>query len=181
MDINIGVRKALLAMHMHKKDITQISQLVEIRDAVHADIEKLLNAQNITFPDDPSNFLQHDFELALKDRRYSIIVAEYKGEFAGYTISHDKQFRPWTSANNLIVLKEYFGNSIGSRLLNELIARSNRPYCRLFVEKKNRKAISLYKKYGFFKMGSRKDHYEDGDDALIMLMYIWGKQKITAL
>ena len=38
----------------------------------------------------------------------------------------------------------------------------------LEVDQENKKAINLYRKAGFFKIGLRKKYYNDGSDALVM-------------
>lgn len=149
----------------------KFGKFIDIRIASLEDVDCLISAQNTTFPNDPTNLDVTGFKKAITDPKHTIMVGYYKGEFAGYAIMCNRRFRPWTSGDNLIILKEYFGKSIGAYLVWAAIKDSKRPFLRLFVEKKNKGAIRLYRKFGFFKMGVKKNHYENGDDALIMLKY----------
>ena len=75
---------------------------------------------------------------------------------------------------NIIVRKDLRKNGIGSKLLEKLIEESQNEHASsltLEVNQNNIPAISLYKKYGFNILGTRKKYYNNTDDAIIMTLY----------
>ena len=72
----------------------------------------------------------------------------------------------------IAVLPEYRRNYLGEALLVTLLHQCYRDmikYITLEVRVSNTAAISLYKKYGFKSLGTRKGYYQDNnEDALIM-------------
>ena len=73
---------------------------------------------------------------------------------------------------NIAVSPDYRRKHIGEALLTTIIDecyRNMAKYITLEVRVSNKPAISLYEKYGFKSLGSRKGYYQDNnEDALIM-------------
>lgn len=66
-----------------------------------------------------------------------------------------------------ISVKENFRRAgVGGELLKSVLAIKTELF--LEVRESNTQAISLYKKYGFNSVGSRKKYYPDGENAIIM-------------
>jgi [ribosomal protein S18]-alanine N-acetyltransferase len=60
---------------------------------------------------------------------------------------------------------------LGSILMSELLAKAvARQITRVFLEvsELNKKAIALYKKFGFLKIDTRKNYYKNGENAWVM-------------
>lgn len=146
---------------------------ISINLATPKDAQQIFNAQVSAFPEDLSNLSVDEIRSATEDAEHSIYVATYKGVFSGYFALQCKKLRPWVSGNALVVLKEYSGRSVGTYLMQKGISNSKRPFMRIFVEKQNAKALRLYNRLGFFKMGQKTNHYENGDDAIIMGIFTW--------
>lgn len=145
-----------------------------IRKAMPKDIKEILEAQFSTFPNDPANLDEEEFARAVSAKNYRLLVAADACRFAGYVIIHNRPYRPWSSLNNLIVLPPYSRKGIGRRLLDEAMKPFQcRPILRLFVESNNSRAIQLYRKAGFVHLQTKKNNYENGDDALIMYKFVW--------
>lgn len=74
--------------------------------------------------------------------------------------------------NNIAVRRAARRNGIGAKLIAELVLLSRQSGLNamtLEVRSKNTAAISLYKKFGFFEQGLRKNYYANPeDDAIIM-------------
>ncbi|MBE5816467.1 MAG: ribosomal-protein-alanine N-acetyltransferase [Clostridiales bacterium] len=74
---------------------------------------------------------------------------------------------------NVAVLPEYRRQGIAQELLEEAIATAKSKgaqYAYLEVRVSNTPAINLYKKYGFYQIGLRKEYYSDNlEDALTMV------------
>ncbi|HIK36380.1 MAG: ribosomal protein S18-alanine N-acetyltransferase [Geminocystis sp.] len=76
----------------------------------------------------------------------------------------------------LAIHPDYQGRGLGSLLLKNLLEEAyNRGLERatLEVAQSNKKAINLYKKFGFKEAGRRKKYYQKtGEDALILWKYL---------
>lgn len=76
---------------------------------------------------------------------------------------------------NVAVDKEYRKRGIGSALINELVnfgKKNNLCFLTLEVRESNKNARSLYSKFGFIKVGERKDYYKEPvENAVLMTKY----------
>lgn len=68
---------------------------------------------------------------------------------------------------DVLIYEEYRKKGYASKLLKNIIDNSNKRII-LEVSVNNKKAINLYKKFGFEEINVRKSYYKDGSDALIM-------------
>lgn len=104
-------------------------------------------------------------------------VADINGEIAGYmgTISVFGE----CSVTNVAVKEKYRNKGIASSLLQRAILNSvflDDEFITLEVRKSNTPAISLYEKFGFRKMGERKNFYRSPtEDAYIYNKYLKGE------
>jgi RimJ/RimL family protein N-acetyltransferase len=80
---------------------------------------------------------------------------------------------------SISVKKEYWGNGIGSAVMEKLISFAKEhgtiKNIGLGVKASNHKAIAMYEKFGFKKVGVHKDYFNvDGnfDDEILMDLYI---------
>ena len=97
-------------------------------------------------------------------------VAENDGRVVGYIgmyITVDT-----ANITNVAVKEEYRRQKVAQKLINCLIEKSNEEkldFITLEVRKSNNPAISLYQKFGFTIVGTRKAYYSDNnEDAYIM-------------
>lgn len=76
---------------------------------------------------------------------------------------------------NVAVDENYRRQGVGSALINTLVTygkRNNFSFLTLEVRESNLKARSLYSKFGFIKVGERKDYYsEPKENAVLMTKY----------
>lgn len=73
--------------------------------------------------------------------------------------------------SNIVVNKNFRKQKIGSQLLEELLklaSSMNIKTINLEVRKSNIPAIKLYEKYGFEVCGTRKNYYNNVEDAILM-------------
>lgn len=68
----------------------------------------------------------------------------------------------------IAVLPQYRGQGKGSALMNMFISRCSREAERIFLEVRasNKAAIALYEKFGFIRIGTRKNYYGDDDGVI---------------
>lgn len=130
-------------------------------------IDDIVNIERLSF-NDPWSRSSFSGELENPAARY--LVAIIGGKVAGYG-------GYWKILNeahitNIAVHPEYRNQGIGSDLLMAMISlalKEGIEAMTLEVRRSNKIAQSIYVKYGFKKVGIRKNYYQDnGEDALIM-------------
>lgn len=115
----------------------------------------------------------------LQNGNARFFVAEISGEIAGYmgTISVYGE----CSVTNVAVKEKFRNKGIASGLIERAILTSilnDDEFITLEVRKSNSPAISLYEKFGFIKMGERKNFYRlPTEDAFIYNKYLKGENK----
>lgn len=166
--------------------------LVEIREARGADAaEMILYNKNVGSETDFLSFDGNTFDIsAEKEARFlerfrsskrDLMLVALDGEkiVANASIEGDRRARYSHRAElSITVLKEYWGKGVGSMLMQKLIEFSKEASYRsiyLDVRADNDRAISLYRKFGFEKMGVYRDYFMvNGScyDAQIMILYL---------
>ncbi len=133
-----------------------------------ADIPRVVEIERQSFPTPwPHDAYTHELK---ENRLASYIVARVDGEivgFAGMWVIMDE-----AHITTIAVDPSYRGQHIGERLLvgliDEALTRRAR-WMTLEVRKSNTTAQTLYKKYGFREIGTRKGYYSDNrEDAVVM-------------
>lgn len=117
-----------------------------------------------------SPWTEEGIKAELTDKTAHFIAAEKDGVSVGYCGMHEVCGECYIA--NIAVLPEYRRKGIAAKLLENLISHceeSSAEFLSLEVRKSNAPAISLYEKFGFEKMGERKDFYSNPkENALIM-------------
>ncbi len=111
------------------------------------------------------------FLKALKNNEKSIfLLAKHNNKIIG-TANFNAETRSRISHRGsfgISVLKDYWGNGVGTMLLNNLLdfAKNSAKVeiVSLEVRSDNLAAIHLYKKFGFKKIGTFKGYFKIGDD-----------------
>jgi ribosomal-protein-alanine N-acetyltransferase len=120
--------------------------------------------------DDFDDFWNYNiFKAELENPNSHYIVAKQNDlivGFAGIWIAVDE-----AHVTNIVVKKSNRGCGIGSLLLENLISMVkslNLKSLTLEVNETNKPAIKLYEKYGFKRVGARKNYYDNKYSAIIM-------------
>lgn len=98
------------------------------------------------------------------------LVAEISGEIAGYVGVHN--ICGEAEITMICVDEKFRGQGIASGLLKELIEhekKENIANINLEVRESNNNAISLYKKFGFYKNGLRINYYEAPKENAVLM------------
>ncbi|RMA97822.1 ribosomal protein S18-alanine N-acetyltransferase [Hydrogenothermus marinus] len=77
--------------------------------------------------------------------------------------------------NLIVVRKDFQGKKIGSFILENFInelKEKNKKTIFLEVDEKNKKAINLYKKFGFEEYSIRKNYYKNKSNAILMRKFL---------
>ena len=116
----------------------------------------------------------------LQDKKSMMFVARHNGKIVGLAAYRSMPRRFSHRANiGISILKDYWGNKIATRLIETMldfaqnVARSK--VISLEVATDNIRAIRLYEKFGFEKIGLFKKYFKVGDeflDAYIMTLYL---------
>jgi len=111
------------------------------------------------------------FESELTTNAYAhLFVLEEKDVIYGYS-------GVWIVSDTATITKvtvrpDYQGRKLGSLLVRDLLERVERAQCAfvsLEVRVSNVRAVQLYRKHGFAKVGIRKHYYSVGEDAIAMV------------
>ena len=138
---------------------------INIYDMTLEDIDSLKDILTIDF-DDFWTFDVLKSEILSNNSKYIVIKndSEILG-FAGIKIILDE-----ADIMNIVVKKAYRNKKIGSLLLDSLVKLSKELSIKsitLEVNEKNLVAFHLYEKFGFKKVGIRKNYYNN-ENAIIM-------------
>lgn len=141
-----------------------------IRGMIEDDIGEVIKIENDTFS---RPWKIHDFLSSIESESNIYLIVEEDGRVVAYC-------GLWGLVgeghiNNVAVDKEYQNKGIAFKMLRELIERGRKKGIRAFtleVRKSNDKAIHIYEKLGFVKIGMRKRFYENPiEDAVVMWLY----------
>lgn len=164
------IRNGLLKLNEDLKTMAVVRPMTEEDVKGVAEVEKECFA---------SPWSEQSLSEELENSNAHFFVAHINGEIAGYigTISVYGE----CSVTNVAVKEKYRNAGIASALLQRAILNSiflGDEFITLEVRKSNTAAISLYEKFGFKKMGERKNFYRlPVEDALIYNKYLKGENE----
>jgi len=141
-----------------------------IRPASAADIDALLQIERHCFSSD--RLSRRSFLRLIRHGHASLQIAlTDAGAAAGYALVLYRRGTRLARLYSLAVLPDYRGLGLAQQLLqeSELAAREqNCIFMRLEVNVHNDSAIALYRRGGYHPIGTIREYYEDGGDALKM-------------
>jgi [ribosomal protein S18]-alanine N-acetyltransferase len=138
-----------------------------IRKMRTIDLPRIMQIELATFT---MPWSESTFRGLLRRTDSDLFVAEMGSTVAGYAVC-------WSVTDqgelgNVAVDKLYRGRGIGTKLVESVVERAaERGVRELFLEvrKSNAGAQNLYKAFGFFEVGKRKNYYlEPVEDAVVM-------------
>lgn len=147
----------------------------DIRPARATDVDALLAIETAVFQTD--RLSRRSFRRLVASPSASVLVASVAGQLGGYCIV---LFRAGSAAGRLYSIATSpaaLGVGIGRALIEaaEKECRSRgRPVLRLEVREDNLRAIAIYEKAGFQRVGEERDYYEDGMTAVRMTKVVSG-------
>ena len=140
---------------------------LEIRKMRSADLPQVMLIEFATFT---MPWSEATFRGLLRRKDSDLIVADMKGEIAGYAVFWAVMDQG--ELGNVAVDDDHRGKGIGSKLIEAIMQRAyERGVKEIFLEvrKSNVRAQDLYKTFGFSEVGRRKNYYlEPLEDALVM-------------
>ncbi len=142
-----------------------------IEKMTSAHIEEIVRLENECFS---SPWSENGLKSELNNNFARFFVAFSDDRIAGYIGSHNVLGEVYIT--NVAVFPEFRRNGVGKALVEFLVDRmktEKAEFVTLEVRKSNIKAISLYEKCGFQKVGERKKFYEKPiEDAILMTNYL---------
>ncbi|MDP4118198.1 MAG: ribosomal protein S18-alanine N-acetyltransferase [Bacillota bacterium] len=140
---------------------------MKIRDMLFADCEEvaMLEKECFSIPWSKTS-LENEFNFGYA----SFLVAEEEEKIIGYVGIHN--ICGVGDITNIAVLPQFRRQKVAEKLLDELVGREKKDGAEsitLEVREGNIPAIGLYKKFGFEKVGMRKDYYPD-ENAILMTL-----------
>lgn len=140
-----------------------------IRVMEKKDLPEVLKLENDLFPESP--WPKEEFIYEMNSNPFSFLfVEESEGVINGfidYWIMYEN-----AQLVNIGVRRDCMRQGIGRKLLNCCIEQAEIAGCEylsLEVRKSNTPAIRLYESAGFLTAADRKNYYEDGEDAWLMV------------
>jgi len=136
-----------------------------------ADLPEVMDLENVLFPDDAWTEGMLRGELAEQPRtRHYLVATDPSGALVGYAglcaVAGDGDVQ------TIGVRQEREGEGIGSALLTALLREAARRGCTglyLEVRADNERAQKLYERFGFERIGLRRNYYQpSGVDAIVM-------------
>ncbi|GAB2914874.1 ribosomal protein S18-alanine N-acetyltransferase [Nonomuraea fastidiosa] len=142
---------------------------MKLRPMTEADLPAVMEIERITFPLDAWSEGMMRGELADMPRTRHYVVALVDDEIVGYAglaAAADQ-----ADVQTIAVLEKHRRSGIGSAMLSELLDEARRRGAReIFLEVRadNPAAQSVYRRFGFEEIGTRRRYYDDGTDAIMM-------------
>lgn len=140
---------------------------IHLRDATVEDIDRLVAIENGAFATD--RISRRSFRRQIASPTLALVVALFDRTVHGYVLVAFRKGAHHARIYSLAVDKVH-GRGVGRQLMAaaEALARE-RGYStvRLEVNEANHRAIGIYERGGYAKIGRREDYYEDGAAALL--------------
>jgi ribosomal-protein-alanine N-acetyltransferase len=145
-----------------------------IRRMNEEDLDAVVQMEKDLFPS--GCWPKKEFLYEMQENPFAwLLVLEEEGEIQGYGdlwIMYEQ-----AQIANIAVARSWQGQGKGSELLQAMIALAAEKGCEtmsLEVRLSNSRALALYEKYGFIQANIRKNYYEDGEDANLMIKPLGG-------
>lgn len=139
----------------------------EIRPATLSDIDALVAVENAVFATD--RISRRSFRQLIEGDTAETFIAEAGGGIRGYAMVLFRQGSGVARLYSLAVMPDGTGGGIGRKLLEtaeQAAFDRDRLVLRLEVREDNARALSLYEKNGYRRIGREESYYEDGAPAL---------------
>lgn len=140
---------------------------IRIRAATVADVDRLLAIEHAAFSTD--RITRRSFRRQIESASLALVVATLDDVVHGYVLIAFRKGAHHARIYSLAVDLVH-GRGLGRRLMEaaETLARE-RDYrlMRLEVNEANLRAIDIYERSGYLRIGRREDYYEDGAAAFL--------------
>lgn len=143
------------------------SPAISIRDARIEDVDRLVAIEDHAFATD--RISRRSFRRQIASPTLALVVAVQDRTVHGYVLVAFRKGAHHARIYSLAVDRVH-GRGLGRRLMAaaETLARERGyPVMRLEVNEANHRAIGIYERGGYARIGRREDYYEDGAAALL--------------
>ena len=147
-----------------------------MRPAVEEDLPVLVKLEEELFPNSP--WPESEFRYELHENPFShLMVTEEDGTIIGYIdwwILYEQ-----AQLANIAVASGARRRGIARAMLEECIrtvTEAGCEYLSLEVRVSNAPAIALYRSFGFLDASIRRNYYENGEDAILMVLPLGGME-----
>ncbi|MFF3664145.1 ribosomal protein S18-alanine N-acetyltransferase [Microtetraspora malaysiensis] len=146
-----------------------------LRQMTREDLPAVVEIERITFPLDAWSeaMLRGEIDDQPRTRHYVVAVdGDTIVGYAGLAAAADQ-----ADVQTIAVLAGHRRSGVGAALLTELLAEAERRgACEVFLEVRsdNAPAQAMYERFGFERLGVRRNYYDDGTDAITMVRDLRG-------
>lgn len=140
---------------------------IHIRDAAVEDIDRLVAIEDDAFATD--RISRRSFRRQIASPTLALVVAVLDRTVHGYVLVAFRKGVHHARIYSLAVDRAH-GRGLGRRLMaaaETLARRRGFALMRLEVNEANHRAIGIYERGGYTRIGRREDYYEDGAAALL--------------
>lgn len=140
---------------------------VDIRPARGTDIDALVAIENAAFATD--RISRRSFRQLIERETARMLIADIGGAVAGYCLLLFRKGSGVARLYSIAAAPDHAGSGVGRRLLEaaeEAAFDHERLLIRLEVREDNARAISVYERSGYRRIGREAGYYEDGQAAL---------------
>jgi len=149
---------------------------IAIRKAKSSDIPKVREIELATFL--PAETFSYGFlHLMTTHARPFLVAFDDQGELLGYILAIPQE--EFVHIISVAVKPEFQGQGIGTKLLTaliELMQQQKYSQFQLELRKSNERARKLYCRFNFQIIGTRKNYYFDGEDAIVMELVLTSQE-----
>ena len=141
---------------------------------IETDLSKVVDLEYICFPKGGLTLAQFRYEL-FENPFSKLLVFEENQAIIGYIdwwITYEQ-----AQLANIAVHPASWKQGIGQQLLNEALQDAIEKECEnmtLEARISNERAIQFYEKNGFISVNTRKNYYDDGENAYLMIKPLGG-------
>jgi len=139
----------------------------DIRPARMSDIDTLVSIENSVF--DSDRISRNAFRRHVGNTTGSLLVTERNGAIVGYALLLYRRGSRVARLYSIAVANGHGSSGIGRALLRAAEEAAVARECsalRLEVREGNARAVDLYQRAGFHRIGRKEAYYEDGAPAL---------------
>ena len=141
---------------------------IEVRDMVNADLDRVMEIENLCFK---APWSKEDLYREINDNKLSVMqvitIDDLVVGFCDYWNTFDSG-----TICQIAIHPDYQKQKLGSKLLEEVLKDAKAKKIRtltLEVRASNTKAINFYKKFGFVITLIKEAYYSNGEDAIYMI------------
>lgn len=145
---------------------------MRLRPALQSDIPQMKSLAEQSPSAAHWAFSDYDRIFAIQPKRPALVAEKSAQEIVGFIVGISLSAEDGWEIENIVVASAHQRLGVGSKLVGKLISLAKQEKTRrifLEVRESNAPAIALYGKFGFAKIGIRKNYYSNPTENAVIL------------